>query len=531
MERIGTPQNDVAADFSTACQRGRAQTMTLAPSSRTHLAACGACLIVALFALWNLRTWPSRITYPGDRNSGVEGIVLAETLDLRAGVPIYSADTSGGFHASAYGPLHYLLGSRLIDPTHPGYLGFRILGALTTLGSAAACGVLAFWVSGSWLGAVLAPLIYLSFAVVSQFDVTARSDSSALLLSFAAFLVGYRFRKCRLLLLSVPFALASYFFKQQFVAGSAALFFYLLLEKRYRLAAEFAGLLALGWLGLMGLFEYAIFPGQNFARHYLTYIATTFSPELFLVSLFFFVFLASIPYVVGWVYLREHHDWALGCYMVCALVLFLVGFSRPGSDRNYFVDLDWITSCLVSAYVVERIVNRRGLGSRFILLLAVLFCAQWFTRPETPRPIDFVDDRAIQDYLLANFPPHAQGLSYCVGDLVRAGLDTPYTDLFLFSRLVERGVISDASLVSQVRRHHFALIVLNFDPNQEKDQERMHFLLPEAVLAAVRERYRLRDTLSMPGPERLRKLLDRFYVFVPRKESSASEIQEPAALP
>src|SRR5207245_226004 len=86
----------------------------------------------------------------------------------------------------------------LIDPTHPGYLGFRILGALTTLGSAAACGVLAFWVSGSWLGAVLAPLIYLSFAVVSPFDVTARSDSRALLMSFAAFLVVYRFRNFRL---------------------------------------------------------------------------------------------------------------------------------------------------------------------------------------------------------------------------------------------------------------------------------------------------------------------------------------------
>jgi hypothetical protein len=498
---------------------------------RTSLAAYGACLIAALFASWNLRTWPSRIAYPGDRNAGVEGIVLAESLDLREGVPIYSADIASGFHASAYGPLHYLLGSRLIDPKHPGYLGFRILGALTTLGSAAACGVLAFWVSGSWLAALLAPLIYLSFAVVSQFELTARSDSSALFLSFAAFLVGYRFRESRLLLLSVPLALASYFFKQQFVAGSAALFLYLLIEKRYRLAAAFASLMAVGWLGLMALFEYAVFPGQNFARHYFTYIATTFSPERFLVSLFLFVLLAAIPYVVGWLYLREHPDWALGFYMACALVLFLIGFSRHGSDRNYFVDSYWISSSLLSAYLVEGMVNRRRLLRRIIPFLIILVGAQLLPNPKTPQPVDFVDDQAIQDYLRANFPSHSQGLSYCAGDLARAGLDVPYTDLFLFSRLVERGVISDESLVSQVRQHRFALIGLNFDPNQEKDQERMHYLLPEAVLAAVRQGYRLRDVLPMPEPERLKRPLDRFYVFVPRQDASAGESPQPSAPP
>lgn len=179
MKYMSVATNEQGKKEVTGGATGAAQPRTLRRSSRTTLAAFGACLIAALFAFWNLRTWSLRITYPGDRNSGVEGIVLAETLELREGLPIYSADVADGFHASAYGPLHYLLGSRLIDPEHPGLLGFRILAASTTLGSAAACGVLAFWVSGSWLGAVLAPLIYLSFAVVSQFDVTARSDSTA----------------------------------------------------------------------------------------------------------------------------------------------------------------------------------------------------------------------------------------------------------------------------------------------------------------------------------------------------------------
>jgi hypothetical protein len=501
--------------------------MTLSLSSRTSLVAYGVFFIAALFALWNLRTWPSRIKYPGDRQGGVEGIILAETLALRDGVPIYSADVSRGFHAAAYGPLYYLLGSRLVDGEHPSYLPCRIVAALATLGAAAACGVLAFWVSGSWLGGVLAPLIYLGFAVISDSEVAARSDALALFLSFAAFLVGYRFRRSRLILLAVPLALASYFFKQQFVAGSAALFFYLLLEKHFRVAAAFAGLLAAGWLGLMALFQFLIFPRQNFARHYLTYIATTFEADRFLAGLFLFTFLALVSYIVGWLYLRERHDRVLACYMLSSLALFLVGFSRPGSGPNYLADLYWLTSVLMSCYIVSGYLTDKSLLGRLILLLAALSCNVFYPYGAPPRPANFVEDRQIQDYLRTNFSPRSEALSYCAGDLVRAGLDAPYTDLFLFSRLVGRGVISDTSMVSGVRQHRFAVILLHFDPNRGTDQERMHVFLPETVLRAIRQDYRLKDILTIPGPERPRQNEDRFYVFVPRKESSAGESQGP----
>ncbi len=490
-------------------------TLQNSPVRLAVLPVAGVCLLVGVFAAWNLKSWGSRILYPGDLNRGVEGIVLTEMIHLREGIPIYSPDVSRGFHAAAYGPLYYLAGSRAVDPLQPSYFRLRVVAALATLGCAILSGVLAYSLTSRWMAAVMAPLVYLSFSIVTEYDISCRSDATALLFAFAGFLVAYRFRNSRRLLFCVPFLLASYFLKQQFFAGALGIFLYLLLKKRYRLAVEFGEYLGLGWAALVVMFNYVIFPGQNFTRHFLTYIATTFSADYFVIGLVFFALLALVPALVGLLYLRAQPDRLMLCYLGCAVAMALVSYSRPGSDRNYFVETLWISSCLIAALLGKGTESPRAWPKYVVFLLGVLLCGRLLAS-HAPTTEDIAEDRTMQAYLRQNFPPRARALSYYVGDLVRAGLETPYSDMFLFSRLVERGVISDAPLVAQVRDRRFALIVLGFDPNHETNLARSHFLMTEGLLRAVREEYQSQSILAMPTPERMDRRRDHFYIFVPR---------------
>src|ERR1035441_8404622 len=76
-------------------------------------------------------TWPARILYPGEES--YEGSALVEIARLGQGVPIYAAPSNEGFAGATYGPLYYLVGSRLVNPKRPSYLPLRLLSALGIL--------------------------------------------------------------------------------------------------------------------------------------------------------------------------------------------------------------------------------------------------------------------------------------------------------------------------------------------------------------------------------------------------------------
>ena len=80
---------------------------------------------------------------------------------------------------------------------------------------------------------------------------------------------------------SAPFFLLSFFYKQQFVAARLAVLVFLQLQKRYRLAARFEGILALGGISLFFLFQFVIFRGQVFLLHFLDYNLLPFTTGRF----------------------------------------------------------------------------------------------------------------------------------------------------------------------------------------------------------------------------------------------------------
>ena len=489
------------------------------PRSRGEVLACLAALVLAGgFVAWQLSNWPARFRYPGEW-CGIEGMRLAEMQHLRQGIPIYAPASAERFDATIYGPLFYLVGSRLIDPAKPAYLPLRLLAALGTLGCSVAAGWLALRISGRSLAAALAPLIFLSYGFVSFYGTSARADSWALFLTFCGVLAAHHFRGNAKILFAAPCFLLSLFYKQQFVAAPAAIFLFLILERRFRLAGAFAAVMASGAAVLLPLFQFVIFRGQDFFLHFFRYNLLPFSWLQFKGALIIFGLLFLVPILVGLESLRVHRDKFLACYLACAVGFALLGVGKVGSDTNYFLECVFILSVLFAALLARRIAEPARATELLVLLVVAAALALMFS-PSTPSRRDFERDRAVQDYFRANFPPGTRALSYYAGDMIRAGLELPVSDLFQYNWLIRAGTLDDRGVVTQLEKHHYGVVVVDIDLETEKEKYWLDYTLTEPVRRAIQTEYRLGTTLEMPEVEKLRSEA-RLYIWVPRSEAGA----------
>ena len=489
------------------------------PKAKLFLAFCSL-LLAGGFAAWQLSSWPVRLRYPGEQNL-VEGMRLVEILHLRGGVPIYAPASAERFDAAIYGPLYYLLGARLVNPERPAYFPLRLISMLGILGCAAGCALLAYWISGRRLAAALAPLIFLSYGVVTLHGLSARSDMVALCIFFAGFLGAFRLRNSAAVLLAVPLMLAGFFYKQQFVAGPLAVLVYLLLEKRYRHARWFAGTLAAGGLASLGLFEWVIFPGQAFLAHFFLYNLVPFAWATFEIGIIFLGLILLVPTLMGLEYLRHHHDRLLSCYLGFALLLGTLGMAKEGSDAHYFLECVLILSVLCAALVAERIPQHSDAGALVVLLGVMIFLGQWF-EPPAASAADFSSDQAIQEFLRRNFKPRSPALGYYAGDLFRAGLEVPISDIYQYSQLVRQGRLSEDELLQRIRQGRFRVIIVTFDIGSEKGEDWTNNYLTIPQRRAIVANYRLAITMDLPGPESFGPD-SRFYAWVPRSEPETPE--------
>ncbi len=478
-----------------------------------RLSAVLALLLAGVFAGLQVSSWPARLRYPGDQCL-VEGVPLAEMAHLRQGVPIYAEASARRFDAAIYGPLYFLLGSRLIDAAQPAFFPLRVLSLIGTLGCAAACGLLAFWLTRSYFAAVLGPLTFLSYGFVTTHGLSARADLVAVLFFAVGFLIAYRFRQSRALLAAIPFMVVGVYYKQQFVAGPLAVFLFLLLQKRYRLAAGFAGLMAAGGLAMLAAFEWFVFPGQSFLLHFVVYNTLPFSWLKFSLGGLQLGLMFLVPLLLALEFLRVQRDKLLACYLGCTVVLSVVTSAKAGSDSNYFLECALILSALVAALIARNLSGPLRVSEIVVLLGVMLFFAQWFA-PAPPRAADFARDRNVQEFLREKFPPRTRGLAYYPGDILRAGMDVPVTDLFQYSQLVLQGKLPDRYLLDRFREQWFGAVVIHFDLRDERLARERIDRLPDAWTDAIRQNYRLMTTLEMPQPEKLLEE-DRFYVWVPR---------------
>lgn len=494
---------------------GPSEFSAASPARKKALLAFLTLLLAGTFAGRQISSWPARLRYPGEI-AFIEGMRLAEMVHLREGVRIYNPASAFQFDAAIYGPLYYLLGARLVDPRAPAYLPLRLLSMLGTIGLATACGLLAYLLSRSWIAAFLGPSIFLSSGFVTFFGVSSCADSVALLLVLTGTLVAYRHQDSPALLLSVPLMLLGLFYKQLFVAGPLAVFIYLILERRQRLAAVFAGCIALGAVGLLALFQFVVFPGQAFLRHFTIYNLLPFSAAQFGAGIVFFVVTVAVPALQAFKFINAHRNRFLFCYLTTSTVVALLIGGKEGSASNYFIESLLIASTLFAALFVERMSEASRTRELLLLLVITVFAGQLLV-PGAPRLSDFEHDREIQAYLRGTFPPGTPTLGLYTGDLLRAGLETPISDLFQHVQLIRKGTLPEGDLVAAVKGRQFKVIILTFDLQARNDEGCFRRDLTEQLADAIAQNYRPGVTLELPRPEKFHSD-DRFYAWVPRPD-------------
>ena len=494
-------------------------------TSRTLLACAIAAFILAgFFAVRNLSTWHSRITYPGDES--YEGCALAEAARLGQGVHIYAPPSDKGFAGATYGPLYYLTGSKLVNPFHPSYVPLRLLSAFAILGCALGCGLLAYWATKSWLATALSPLFFLSYGIVTFHGVSALSDNVALLLFFSGFLVAYRFRYSKAILFAAPLMCLGFYYKPQYIAGPLAAMAFLVLEKQYARLIQFLAALAVCGFGMLSLFQWVIFPGQEFWRHFFLYQATLMSWHQFKIGIIVFVLMFGVPILLAFEYLRTHPDKMITCYLVCAVVLGAVTIGKATAFIQYFFETILIVSVLVPALLAKRLARGVLPADVLILMAIALFAGQWYT-PPAPTSRNVAQYDAVQSYFRSHFPVHSRAIGLRGGDLIQAGFDTPFSDLLQTEILARRGVLSDEHLLKQIRAGWFSVIVLDFNLKKEKNPIWLNYYLTAPAREAIEKEYRPIHTLEVPEPEKLWKN-DQFYIYVPRSSNlSANRKKQP----
>lgn len=257
-----------------------------------------------------------------------------------------------------------------------------------------------------------------------------------------------------------------------------------------------------------------IFPGEAFFTHFYFYNLLPFSWAQFNGGVIIFAILFVVPLLVGLEFVRVHRDGFFACYLSAAVILALFAVGKEGSDTNYFLESIIILAALFAALLAERIAQPARAIELLVLLTVTLFAGQFFT-PSAPRADDFVRDGAIQDYLRKNFPPHTRALGYYTGDLVRAGLETPISDLYQYAQLIRKGTLADRDLAASLERREFAVIILTFDLQAGKDQGCMKRYLTDRLAKTIVVDYQPAANLELPGPEKLHSD-DRFHAWVLR---------------
>ena len=463
------------------------------------------------FAVRHVAAWPARVNYPGELDNA-ESSVLAEMIHLREGVPVYAPASSQRFDSVLYGPLFYLLCSHLIDPQQPSHTLPRELSLLATVGMAAGCALLAYWLARSYLAALIAALLFLSYPFVTHFGTQNRCDGIALLLWFSGFLVVYKFRDSRKLLFAVPLMTLGFYYKQQFIAAPLAILVFLILEKRFHLAAGFAALLGVAGLSLLAAFQFLVFCHQAFLLHFLGYNAIPVSWRQCLGWMLVLGVTFLVPGAAAVQFLRTHPNRLLACYFCWVVPLLVVTMARRGANINYAIELLLVLCPLLAAQLAANFSR----PSHAILALCVLAATLWLGSIFSlwvPQEKDLADDNAVQVYLRDNFPPRAPALSLYVGDLVRAGLDTPMTDFANYTWLVCKGKLSDQILLTPFRERRFAIIVLRFDLVAEKDwAEPGGGCLPRQFYQAIVQNYQ-----PLEGPAVRLFAAKRYYAWIPRR--------------
>jgi hypothetical protein len=86
--------------------------------------------------------------------------------------------------------------------------------------------------------------------------------------------------------------------------------------------------------------------------------------------------------------------------------------------------------------------------------------------------------------------------------MVRAGRETPVSDVYQYARFIRKGTLLDRDLVASLERREFGVIIVAFGLQAGKDEVRLERCFTGRVARTILENYQHVVTLELPGPEK-----------------------------
>lgn len=495
-----------------------------------------------------ITTSASWLNYPYPR-PGSEGLILYESLLVKAGGNIYSPITPQSFISGPYPPIYYWLMSALLpnslpDMSLPGsvssiFLSGRIVSLLSALVTAALIPLLIIFAGGysrkgrestllAAFGGGLAGALFLTLPQVLVWATRFRGDMLMLAFTAAGLTAvawgapGERGTRHKvtpgLALGAVLFALA-FFTKQTALAAPLAAASYLLLRD-WRVGLKWCAI-----MGLLAVVPFALLDlatGHWFYLKMVTYHSLPLS-QLTLTRLLHFAFwdnewpliILAVAYLL-YRLSRLREAKAIGAEWKARLLIplfLLISFAMlptgavVGADHNHLL-IPGLALCAMAGELLASILNgarasrwsihiAASSAAMLLLLAYVLFTST----PSSWYNADLTQLNAQEQEQLRQIVLNAQRsagttiFSDDAGIVALSGKETPYDDAFTMATLAGQGRWDESAFRDMLKRGSFSLLVLSCDVNQANGC-RADIFTP-ATLNAIRQGYRLlyRDVL------------------------------------
>gem|GEM_PF-2328699 len=451
-------------------------------------------LLLIPAAAANLTYMAVQCASPQDTSSP-ESLTIHLALKVAAGGPLYSDFRVFPFIVTPYGPLLYEklgLTARLFSWNAESLFLF---GRILLLACALGIAVLLFFSATSETQAessrAIAPLLFLSCAILYPWACTCRPDVMAAFLAFAGFLVylkaggrGWRFT-------SVLLFLAAFLAKQSAVAAPAALIFWNIINRRGREALRLACL----WLAALFLAFVAMHVVTG-GMSTLNIIGSNAAPmearNVRLVGALFFQ-AAALPLILAAAGAAAQGWRSAGVsYLFVSLAWALFSSAKLGSNVNYFIE-PLAAACLLAPSALEALRKNRSrvAGALIAGAAAVLLLPSLSYRINALETLKF--DRDEQARSAVN---STRGLVLTdIPRLALAGRTPILIEPLPLSYLENAGRWNSAPLLDLMDKGGVSLVVLTSPVEQASTWQGLT-RLPKSVLNKIREKYGLQMRLG-----------------------------------
>jgi hypothetical protein len=389
----------------------------------------------------------------------VDGLVLFHQTQAAAGQNIYdpSYRNAPPYSVPLYGPVFYYLVGWML-PEHPSLLP----GRLVSLGSVLGISGISWWVlrrrfHTPFLLAAIGSIPWLVLRGPFEFAVNNRVDSLAIFFGIAALItavVAKRQGWCW----AIPLLLLSGFTKPTAaVAPALAVFFALLIERRFQAAALFAAILAAGvYLVLCvgdacsnGNFSQCLL-GSTAALHWSAAASLTESACKQVIF--------PVGAAAGLLLLRDGATRLFGLHAVACFIIAAGTSAKIGANYNYFLEPSW-AALFCCALALNRGQSRPGYRWALALTAVLLLQSAGRITPHLQRHYHRMAQWPRTMLAVQKFGEQGPLLTMQVGAQVLCGQQPYVADVFILTCLQKAGQFDLGPIHEDLRRQRIAAVI------------------------------------------------------------------------